>query len=407
MEYKLLSKLRYGDRETYLQTYRSRFGSPDAVVLNFYIGEHQAFFVQNTAVLRLAYDIAKLNGSIIRLSASLPGVAKQQYSRKCLIDEIVLTNQIEGVHSSRKEIGQALDILSAQSAAKGKRNRFVGLVNKYQKLLTEETIPLASCEDVRSLYDDMFLDEVVSENPANAPDGKIFRKDMASVHTETGKEIHRGVYPESKIIANMNAALAFLQNDSVEYLFRVCVFHYLVEYIHPFYDGNGRLGRFILSYCLTKELEPLVSYRISETIKENIRDYYKAFQACNDPHNLGELTPFLLMMLRMVYFALRELEESLSQRLSRWHSCEELIGGFPSAVEANVRKTYSYLIQASLFSETGISTQELETYLGGSYYMVKKCLGQIPSNLLQAEKKGRMMYYQLDLSELNQHPMED
>lgn len=400
MEEKTLAKLYYGDREAYLRTYRARFTSEDAVLLNFYIGDYQAFFVQNTAVLRLAYDIAKLNGSVIRLSSSLPGVAKQQYSRKCLIDEIVLTNNIEGVHSSRKEIGEALNILAAQSSNKGKRNRFVGLVHKYLKLLAEESVPLASCEDVRVLYDDMFLEEVISENPANAPDGAIFRKDMSSVHSESGKEIHRGVYPESKIIACMNAALGFLHNDSVDPLFRLCVFHYLVEYIHPFYDGNGRLGRFILSYCLTKELEPLVSYRISETIKENIRDYYRAFQLCNDPHNLGDLTPFLLMMLRMIHSALHDLNDSLSRRLFDWHRYERLLSTFPSAAEANVRRMYSLLIQAALFSEIGISTQELEAHMGESYYTVKKSLSKIPASLLHSEKQGRAMCYRLNLSAL-------
>ena len=49
------------------------------------------------------------------LSAQLPDIAKEQYSRKCLIDEIVLTNKIEGVHSSRKEIGEVLDMLGERS----------------------------------------------------------------------------------------------------------------------------------------------------------------------------------------------------------------------------------------------------------------------------------------------------
>ena len=64
--------------------------------------------------------------------------------------------------------------------------------------------------------------------------------------------------------------------------------------------------------------QSLLSYRISETIKENIKEYYRAFKDCNDPHNLGDLTPFLLMMLRMILAALTELSGSLSRRLKSW-----------------------------------------------------------------------------------------
>ncbi len=81
----------------------------------------------------------------------MPPIALNQYSKKCLIDEIVITNKIEGVHSSRKEIGEALDILETQSKKKGKQIRFIGLVNKYLKLINSENIPLKSCQDIRAL----------------------------------------------------------------------------------------------------------------------------------------------------------------------------------------------------------------------------------------------------------------
>ena len=401
MAYQLLGKLYYGEETVYKQAYRDRFASEDAVKLDFLISGNQAFFLQNTEVLKLAYDIVKLDKSVSKLSQALPGVAKDQYSRRCLIDEIVLTNRIEGVHSSRKEISEALDILGRQSLKKGKQHRFIGLVNKYLKLLTEEQIPLATCQDIRDLYDEIFLHEVLAEDPQNAPDGVIFRKDMTAVHSETDKVIHKGLYPESEIIDAMEKALGFLSDKAVDRLCRICVFHYLVEYIHPFYDGNGRLGRFILSYCLSETLEPLLAYRISEIIKENMKEYYKAFRVCNDPHNLGDLTPFLLMMLGMIHMALQELEKALSQKLIRWQRYEKLVSSFPETAEPEIRKMYSYLIQAGLFSETGISTAELERELQGSYYIVKKLLGQVRKELLVCNSKGKEKCYQLDVEQLD------
>lgn len=401
MAYQLLGKLYYKDQSVYAQTYKSRFESEDTVKLDFLVSQKPAFFIQNTEVMKLAYDIVKLDKSVAKLSAALPGVAKEQYSKKCLIDEIVLTNKIEGVHSSRKEIDDALEILAKQSHKKGKHQRFVGLVNKYLKLLTEEEIPLTTCQDIRSIYDEVFLNEVIAEDPQNAPDGKIFRKDSTAVHSATDKVIHKGLYPESEIIGAMEKALAFLNDSSVDQLCRICIFHYLIEYIHPFYDGNGRLGRFILSYCLSETLEPLLSYRISETIKENITEYYKAFKVCNDPHNLGDLTPFLIMLLHMIYAALHDLENSLNRKLIRWRKYESLVSSFPEAADGNIRKMYSYLIQAALFSEKGISTEELKAGFQESYYTIKKFLGQIKPEMLISEMKGKAKYYQIDLSVLD------
>ena len=214
--------------------------------------------------------------------------------------------------------------------------------------------------------------------------------------------IHKGLYPESKIMDAMEKALDFLGDNSIEHLFRICVFHYLIEYIHPFYDGNGRLGRFILSYCLTENLEPLLSYRISETIKENIKEYYKAFEVCNDPHNLGDVTPFLIMLLNMILAALRDLENSLEKKLMSWKKYNKLVCLFPEVEEdGSVRKMYNYLIQAALFSEKGISTEELKNGFGESYYTIKKILGKIRSEILIAEIKGKAKYYQLDLVALD------
>ena len=178
--------------------------------------------------MTLAYKIEKLDKEIVKLCNTLPGVAIDQYSKKCLIDEIVITNKIEGVHSSRKEIGEALDVLETQSKTRGKRQRFISLVNKYLKLIKNELISLECCKDIRDIYDEVFLEEVVNEEPNNKPDGKIFRKESVSVHSETDKVIHVGLTPESKIIEATTLALQFLNDDSIEELFRICIFH---EYI--------------------------------------------------------------------------------------------------------------------------------------------------------------------------------
>ncbi|MCQ2452920.1 MAG: Fic family protein [Oscillospiraceae bacterium] len=313
-----------------------------------------------------------------------------------------MTNKIEGVHSSRKEIGEALEILESQSEnKKGKSSRFIGLVNKYLKLITSERIPLQSCQDFRSIYDEVFLVEVTREDASNQPDGILFRKDSVSVYGETEKVIHTGVYPESEIIKCMEQAIRFLNDESIDQLFRVCLFHYLTEYIHPFYDGNGRIGRFVLSYGISQTLSPIIAFRISETIKENIKSYYKAFQICNDPRNLGDLTPFLIMQLTMIHEAMNELVISLKGRKATWDKYEKAINEYHNG-DHQLAKLYSFLIQAALFSEMGISTQELENYMNCSSYIRCQLMQKIPPELITVTKKGNRNYYSINLNHLDE-----
>ena len=400
--YKELKKLYYGDQEIYRETYMQRFSSDNTVRLGFDIAGYQAFFVQCDDVINLTYQILKLDKDIYKLRVKLPEVALEQYSKRCLIDEIVITNNIEGVYSSRKEIGAALSILEEQSIRKGKKPAFLGLVNKYKKLLSHDEVPLQTCQDIRDIYDEIVLEEVVSENKHHAPDGQIFRKDMTEVYAATGKSVHKGKYPEAEIITYMEKALSFLNDDEILPAYRICLFHYMIEYIHPFYDGNGRLGRFILSYCISKNFERLLAYRISETIKENIKKYYDAFKTCNDPKNLADLTPFLIMMLEMIKSAMDDLKQSLFEKLFSWTRYRTVIPKLNRSQNEEMAQLYTVLIQASLFSEQGISTQELLSFFDTNYTTLGKRLAVIrDQGLLITEKHENKKYYALKLKELD------
>ena len=402
MGYIELRKLYYRDENLYRAEYEERFAAPDAVKLDFMIKSNQAFFIQTAEMSQLIYQILRIDKEIYKLSRELPGVAIDQFTRRCLIDEIVLTNKIEGVYSTRKEISSVLDDLADQSKKKrGKMRRFTGLVTNYSKLKNNEFVKITSCSDIRQLYDEIVLPEVLEEDPQNAPDGKIFRKDSASIVDGRDKEIHRGISPESAIVENMEKALAFLNDESIESLYRIACFHYLLEYIHPFYDGNGRLGRFIVSNLLAQELEPLLAYRISYTITEHITEYYSAFKVCNDPHNLGDITPFVLMMLTMIQKSISQLEDALKSRISRLNKYNEILNGLPFGAGRTGEVAF-YLVQASLFSEHGISTRILEENLNNSYSTVRKELDTIEKEgFLITKRVGKEKFYSIDIEKID------
>lgn len=107
-----------------------------------------------------------------------------------------------------------------------------------------------------------------------------------------------------------------LMNDLFEYIkkhpdidiIKSCVFHYEMEFIHPFEDGNGRMGRFWQTRLLM-EVNPIFEYvPIEETIKNNQELYYKRLAKAD---NSGKSTVFIEFMLESINQTLRKtIDES-------------------------------------------------------------------------------------------------
>lgn len=394
MDYIPLSKIYYKDHDNYLSEYQARLALPGCKKLNFKIGNTSAFFVECPEVTKLMYNIFRQDKILQELYQELPTLALKHFSQTCLIDEIVITNNIEGVHSSRKEIGEALAVLEHQSEQKGQKLRFLGMVNQYNMLMGQSIADIKNVNDIRAIYD-----KLIEVEPENVPDGKLFRKEQVTIYNEAGKTIHNGISPESKIIESLEKALEFLQDDSIEYRYRICIFHYLIEYIHPFYDGNGRLGRFLFSSHLMSDFTPLLAFHISETIKENIRDYYKAFQICNSSHNYGDLTPFLIMMLEMIQKSAVELNVELHKKLDELNFYRNKISELPNIKLKKMPELYESLLEATLFGDIGVTIKELSEQIGLSIPTLRKRLKELEQRrLLTASKNGREKTFILNLS---------
>ena len=379
----------------YKEEYDKRYNNDDTIHLPVSIGDNPAFICQTPEIYKQIISIERSDKGIEALTKALPELAISQFTFKCLIDEILLTNNIEGVHSTRKEISEILQDLSFRD----KRNRFVGLVAKYAALEDTQQLSFKSCQDIRKVYDDIFYEEIKATDPENLPDGEMFRHSGVEVQSATQKVIHKGVSPESKIIEIMQQSLDVLNDDSIDIFIRIAVFHYLFGYIHPFYDDNGRTSRFISSYLLSRQLNPLIGFRLSYTVKENISKYYKAFDVCNDPHNKAELTPFVEMFLSIVDTSMQQLLETLEEKKYKWDYYCQRINRLPNAEKPGITHLYELLIQAALFSNIGISREELISQMQISENTLRSRLKLIPETMLLVNLQKGRKYYLIDLDE--------
>lgn len=108
--------------------------------------------------------------------------------------------------------------------------------------------------------------------------------------------------PKASLVKGlMNDLFNYLKTDSAPLLIKSCVFHYELEFIHPFEDGNGRMGRLWQSVIL-KDLNPMFAFLpVESIIKQKQSDYYKALEKSDKS---GNSTPFIEFMLTAIDQAL-------------------------------------------------------------------------------------------------------
>lgn len=396
MEYELLSKIFYKKPTEYESIYDARFNSEASIKLPIKIHENVGFIFNTNEITKLLVKIYKTINKINLLRTHLPNIAINSYIIKSLKDEIALTNEIEGVRSTRKEIEDAIDSIKNDKSA-----RFKGLVDKYFKLISNEIIPLNNCEDIRTIYDALVLPEIEKEN---LPDGILFRKEPVQVVSATPKEKHRGIMPESKIIESLDLCLDFLKSDDIDSLIKISAFHYLFGYIHPFYDGNGRISRFISSYLIKNELDVLLALKLSYTVKNNINKYYKAFDVCNDRKNKGDITFFVVTFLELLSQASDDLYTKIADLNDQLNYYNNIINTLVNEKVLNDKqaKCIFILCQNRLFDDTYMNMNTLTELLEKSDTTTRKILKSLESKNLLVKSRNKNQYlYSANLDSLS------
>lgn len=266
----------------------------------------------------LTEQVLRRERKVSSLWRALPPVALGAYVRGLIMDEVVYSNEIEGVHSTRRQIEIALeaaarDTRRLKGAAEKEHAPFAEFARLYLNLL-DNPEPPTSLEGIRRAYDAVVHGAL---DKADAPDGALFRSGPVVIESNRGKLLHTGVYPEEKICAMLAQMLALSTSEDVPQLYRALLCHFLFEHIHPFYDGNGRTGRYLLALHLSEPLSQPTVLSLSRVIAENKNAYYKAFDTVEKRLNCAEATPFVMTMLELIGAAQDELIADLSEKQSR------------------------------------------------------------------------------------------
>lgn len=178
------------------------------------------------------------------LTHQLPTLLMNNLVISQIFDEIQSTNEIEGVKSTRREINEAY-------AFPEKNKRFSGIIKMYENIFKNDFEKIDSLSDYREIYDKIFLDEIPD---SDKPDGELFRTGLVFV-SGGNKYVHQGDVSEAAINDDLTKLIIFMNNDQCPSLVKAIITHYFFEYVHPFYDGNGRMGRFLLSSYVARKTD--------------------------------------------------------------------------------------------------------------------------------------------------------
>lgn len=383
-------------QEEYETEYIRRLEAPFTVHFNIPIHQYNrksaypAFLCYTGEILRLVEKFYKTYEQFLYTVNTVPPVVLYQFTRLSIVEEVKSTNDIEGVRSTKKEIREIIE-------KKGTHyHRLQSVVHQYLELLGEEEIKFDTCQDIRNFYDDFTHQEITRENPQNRLDGSLFRKEPVQIEAATGKTIHQGLYPESRIIEALDQALRILHSEEYPLLIRLALFHYFFVYIHPFYDGNGRTDRFITSYFLSRQFHRLLAVRLSIYIKRNQSRYYHMLEEADSERNRGDMTPFVMGFLEILIGSTEDTIGVLSRKNEQMRKYESRIDAF-QLQDKLLKEIYITLLQAALFYGEGISIADLMKVTGKNRGTIQKRIDEIPGNHLIVTKAGKTNYYKLNL----------
>lgn len=366
--YQELSKIYYKARNdgyaALEEAYQARLSAESTFRTGIITNGNELFLAVPHELTLLTERILRKERRVSNMLRYLPPIAHASLIRDLVMDEVVYSNEIEGIHSTRKQINDVLEGIAENNQNPDLR-RFREFAKLYLQLSDDSHMEPHKPEDIRTIYDSIMDGELTEKE---LPDGKIFRKDSVEIVGSGTKIVHTGINPESAIIQYISAILDLANSEEMPGLYSAAIFHYVFEYVHPFYDGNGRTGRYLLALHLSKILSISTALSLSRIIAEDKGAYYRGFKAVENRLNKSDVTPFVLMIMEFIDRAQDDMLDRLDTSIQAFEHAKESLKRYESEYGELPGKESAILyqmLQVKLFGTFGtVSIHEIADYLG-------------------------------------------
>ena len=395
-KYENLIKLYY-KKQNIEEEYIKRIENPSTFITDLKINpikrgnkifekEYNLFYVNLLEHTLLQEKIMENSKKIISLSNpnKFPQIAIKEIINKILSNELDKTNKIEGIETIKSEIYSSL---KDDKKSSKKNNKLEGIIKKYKDIMEKnfkDTQHIDNLSSFRKIYDEMF--EGFEKSGNYKLDGKYFRKDTVKVINGLGNTIHIGINGEEAIEKNMENLIQFMNRKDIPFLVKASISHFFFEYIHPFYDGNGRFGRYLLSLYLARKLDILTAFSLSYSISKNLDDYYKSFVEVEDVNNYGEITFFVENILKTIKNGQKMIIELLNDSVMRFNHSMEILNELTKDLSEKENIMLQIYLQNYLFNDFEEITNVELSYIIGD--LTQQTINKYTQEL---EKKGYLV----------------
>ena len=322
--------------------------------------ELSSLFKITNEILSLVYEIGELVGKISaekefekNLILRRENRIKTIYSSLAIEQNTLTLEQVTDVINGKRVLAPPKDIKEVQNA-----------YEIYERLdeLNENSVK------------DLLLAHKIMTNELIKESGRCRSKNTGVYQGD--KLIHMGTLPEY-IPELINNLFLWLKNSKEHPLIKAAVFHYEFEFIHPFQDGNGRIGRLWHSLILSKWKKIFAWLPVESLVQKYQKEYYIAI---NNSNRDGESTEFILFMLRIINETLIELVENKK-------TTDKMTDKMTDKNRERIKLVIKYLSQ-----NNSINNKDTQNLLNISEATAKRFLNKlVKENILEAvgEYKAR------------------
>ena len=295
----------------------------------------------------------------VQLSAAkvllTPQSSSQVYGRKAMEDEILSTFSIEQIDTSRDSVRR---ILSGYAPTNESENRIYGM-KKGLEFISDPQHTISE-ESIHQLYE-LTIGAFLPEDDQLLP-GHKYRHD--SVYIVGDKVEHTGL-PWQMLPEYMGNLVEFIHQESaMNDLLKAALIHFYIAYLHPWFDGNGRMARLIhLWYLVQRGYSSALFVPLSGFIERSRKGYYDAYTLIEQNARISgvlDVTPFLVYFIENVY---HKLSNALPAASTTEHFQAALASG---SVTEKEKDLWQFVLSA--YGGGEFSTKQLERDFGSAAY---------------------------------------
>jgi Fic family protein len=267
-------------------------------------GNYSFSFIVTDFMQRALHKFDMHIGGTLGSNIGIEETDKTKYIISSLIEESISSSQIEGANTTRKK---AKEMIQLEKKPKSKSelmimNNYITMkyiVQNKEKDLTPENI--------------LYVHKLISNGTLDSSDEEgAFRKndDVHVVDYTKGEIVHTP--PLKKDLEKLIDQLCvFFNNDTTDFIHPIikgCIIHFMIGWIHPFSDGNGRTARAIFYWYMLKKGYWLTEYlSISKIIQDTKNQYEKAYLYTElDDNDLSYFITYHIKTMEKSYEALKE-----------------------------------------------------------------------------------------------------